>query len=582
MRDQIRNLLEQFRLRLAHAEALPQLALMGVISGLLVGAVIILFRLTIELAQGTLLPGGETENYEQLTLLWRLALPLGGALLIGAVFWWVSRNHNIEVGVAHVMERLSYHQGHMPLRNMLLQFIGGALSIISGHSVGREGPSIHLGAASSSLLGQYLGLPNNSIRILVGCGAAAAIAASFNTPLAGVIFAMEVVMMEYTIAGFTPVILAAVSATALTRWMFGSAPAFSVPPLELGSLMELPYILIMGLAMGTLAAGFITLLQFFSRQMQQSHLILRLAVAGLATGLCAMAVPQVMGIGYDSVNQALLGELGLQLLLLIVLFKLVATTASIGLGLPGGLIGPTLVIGAAAGGAMGLLAEQLFTSGHSSPAYYALLGMGAMMGATLQAPLAALTAMLELTANPNIILPGMLVIIVSSLASSELFGKKSVFIHLIHARGLDYRNDPVSQSLRRTGVSSAMERNVQTVSIVMTTVTAQEILQKRPSWLIIKQDENTLTLMPAADLARELQKSREIQQPAEQEINLLKIPAQRMELAAINSQATLQEALELLNEKHLEALYVQRPGSSQITRIYGVITRRDIEQSYHP
>lgn len=575
MREHTRKLLEQFRLRLADAEALPQLALMGIISGLLVGSVIILFRLTIELIQAGFLPGGETENYEQLTLLWRLALPLGGALVIGLVFWWASRSHNIEVGVVHVMERLSYHQGHLPLRNMIAQFIGAALSIISGHSVGREGPSIHLGAASSSLLGQYLRLPNNSIRILVGCGTAAAIAASFNTPLAGVVFAMEVVMMEYTIAGFTPVILAAVSATALTRWEFGSAPAFSVPPLELGSLTELPFMLIMGLVMGALAAGFITLLQFFSRQLQEHSIIVRLTAAGFITGLCAIAIPQIMGIGYDTVNQALLGELGMELLLLVVLFKLIATTAGIGLGLPGGLIGPTLVIGAAAGGSMGLLAETLFVGGHSSPAYYALLGMGAMMGATLQAPLAALTAMLELTANPNIILPGMLVIIVSGLASSELFGKQSVFIHLMRARGLDYRNDPISQSLRRIGVSSTMERDVQTVPPTMTNLEAQEILLQTPRWLVIKQDEENLTLMPAADLARALQGE------GQEEINLLEIPAQRMELTAINSRATLQEALDLLNAKHLEALYVQRPGSSGITRIYGILTRKDIERSYH-
>jgi H+/Cl- antiporter ClcA len=472
------------------------------------------------------------------------------------------------------MERLSYHQGHLPLRNMILQFLGAALSIISGHSVGREGPSVHLGAASSSLLGQYMGLPNNSIRILVGCGTAAAIAASFNTPLAGVVFAMEVVMMEYTIAGFTPVILAAVSATALTRWVFGSAPAFSVPTLELGSLLELPYILLMGLVIGALAAAFITLLQLFSRQLQETNLVLRLGTAGLITGLCALVAPQIMGIGYDTVNETLLGQLGIGVLLLIIVFKMLATTAGIGLGLPGGLIGPTLVIGAAAGGCMGLLANLLFDVGTSSPAYYALLGMGAMMGATLQAPLAALTAMLELSSNPNIILPGMLAIIVANLASSELFHKNSVFTHLMRARGLDHKNDPVSQSLRRIGVSSTMERDVQTVSTVMTNLEAQEILQDKPRWLVIKQDEDKISLMPAADLARTLQETED------KEINLLEIPAQRMELAAINSRATLQEALELLDEKHLEALYVLRPGSSGITRIYGIITRRDIERSY--
>ena len=135
------------------------------------------------------------------------------------------------------MERLSYHQGYLGIRNLVLQYLGGALAIISGQSLGREGPAIHLGAATSSLVGQQLGLPNNTIRTLVACGTAAAIGASFNTPLAGVIFALEVVMMEYSLASFLPVILSAVSATAVTRAVFGTEIVFSVPNFQLTNLL---------------------------------------------------------------------------------------------------------------------------------------------------------------------------------------------------------------------------------------------------------------------------------------------------------------------------------------------------------
>jgi CIC family chloride channel protein len=204
--------LDRLRLRLSRAEALPQLGLLGLFTGLIVGAVMIAFRLLIETAQGAFLPGGNPENYEALAYELRLALPLVGGLAIGLLFQWMPEAVR-HVGVTHVMERLAYHQGRLPLRSAILQFFGGALSIVSGHSVGREGPAIHLGAASGSLAGQRFGLPNNSLRVLAGCGVAAAIAASFNTPLAGVIFAMEVVLMEYTVVGFAPVILAAVIAT---------------------------------------------------------------------------------------------------------------------------------------------------------------------------------------------------------------------------------------------------------------------------------------------------------------------------------------------------------------------------------
>ena len=208
-------MLDKLRLRLASVDALS-LSALGLASGLLAGAVILVFRKTIESAQAAFLPGGGVENYEALGWEYRLALPIGGGLLLGLLWQLIAPKHRA-VGVTHVMERLAYHQGYLPWRNALMQFVGAAASIIAGHSVGREGPGIHLGAASGSLLGQGLTLPNNAIRNLVACGTAAAIAASFNTPIAGVVFAMEVVMMEFTLAGFAPVILAAVSATMLTR-----------------------------------------------------------------------------------------------------------------------------------------------------------------------------------------------------------------------------------------------------------------------------------------------------------------------------------------------------------------------------
>jgi len=170
------------------------------------------------------------------------------------------------------------------------------------------------------------------------------------TPLAGVVFAMEVILLEYTIAGFTPVILAAVSATVLTRFVFGADPAFSVPTLQLASLYELPYLLLMGLVIGALAAGFIVSLKWITEASSKIVIWQRMTLAGALTGLCALIVPEIMGVGYDTVNQAMLGQIGLGVLFMVVLFKMLATTIGLGMGLPGGLIGPTLIIGAAAGG----------------------------------------------------------------------------------------------------------------------------------------------------------------------------------------------------------------------------------------
>ncbi|HCW88494.1 MAG TPA: chloride channel protein, partial [Marinobacter sp.] len=175
-------------------DALPQLAVLGLLSGLVTGAVILLFRLAIEWPLEQFLPGRESEAFEQLDWITRGLLPLSGALALGLLLQRLALQDR-KVGVVHVMERLNYHQGYLTVRSALVQFFSGVITVITGQSAGREGPAVHLGAAFSSLMGQWMRLPNNSIRTLVACGCAAAISASFNTPISGVIFAMEVVMM---------------------------------------------------------------------------------------------------------------------------------------------------------------------------------------------------------------------------------------------------------------------------------------------------------------------------------------------------------------------------------------------------
>ena len=573
--------LERLRLLLASSRGQFLLAILGLISGVLVGVIIILFRLLIEVAQSGILPTGNPEDYESLSWQARILLSSGGGLVLGLLFFFASPA-SPRVGVIHVLERLAYHEGHLPIKNMLLQFFGGAISIISGHSVGREGPSVHLGAATASLLAQKLQMPNNSIRVLVACGSAAAIAASFNTPLAGVIFSMEVILMEYTIVGFTPVILAAVSATVVNWIVFGKYPAFSVPALELHSHWELPLIVIMGIVLGVIAAMFISSLKWLSIRVIKIPLWLKLPLAGMAVGICSLLAPEIMGVGYDTVNSVLLGDLAMQILLLVLIIKFIATVISVGMGLPAGLIGPTLFIGAVAGSLFGLL-FALLPGNISQPGLYAMLGMGAMMGATLQAPLAALVALLELTANQNIILPGMLAIVSANLASREWFGHGSVYISQMRGIGLDYRNDPVAQSLRRLAVTSVMNSKFAIIQPLLGRQQAQAIMSDIPTWLIINRPEVKL-LMPAIDLAHYLEETHsgisKSKEDSDLEIDLLEIPSKRMQLAPISIQATLQHALKILNGSDAEALYVVKPRSSNADKIFGIVTRQNVEEEY--
>ncbi len=568
------RLLDALRLRVSRAEALPQLAALGMVCGLISGVVIILLRLVIESSQSAFLPGGNPENYEALGTAARVLLPLAGGLALGVLFQLIPAAAR-HTGVVHVMERLYYHQGRLPWRNAAVQFAGAAIGIVTGHSIGREGPAIHLGAASGSLPGQWLGLPNNSLRVLTGCGVAAAIAAMFNTPLAGVVFAMEVVMMEYTVVGFAPVILSAVGATALSRLVYGPEPSFQVPVLQLGSLLELPYIVLLGVAIGALGALFVAVLRLFATRFAFLPVWVRMTLAGALVGLLAIPAPQVMSIGYDTVNAALLGELAFGVLALVAACKLLATAGCVGLGVPGGLIGPVLFVGAVAGAALGLVGQALAPTAASSSGFYALLGMGAMMAGTLQSPLAALTAILELTGNPHTILPGMLAVIAATITARSLFRQPSVYHALLRARGLDLRHDPVAQSLRATGVGAVMEESVAALPRNPGRERAQAALASNPAWIVVQEEGNVTVVLAALDLARAL-----AEDPLADTLDLLAIPAQRLQAAAIDLQASLQEAFEQLEATDVESLYVsgRKPDGSE--HVYGVLTRERIEHSY--
>lgn len=564
--------LEFFRSRLATVEAVPQLALVAVITGIVTGAVIIAFRTGIELTLASLLPGGDPEDFEALSRQIRFALPLAGGLLLGLMLQPLPPFRR-RVGVVHVMERLSRHQGHLPLANAAVQFLGGMFALITGQSGGREGPAVHLGAAASSRLGTAFQLPNNSMRTLVGCGTAAAIGASFNTPIAGVIFAMEVVMMEYTIVSFVPVILAAVTATLLTYTVYGPDPAFVVPPLSLHSLSEVPYLVFAGILLGGLAAMFNRLVQSFAR-LSTWPMWCRGLIAGGITAAGAMVVPQVLGIGYDTVNAAMLGDVAITVLALLVIVKLVTTAASVGLGLPVGLIGPSLVIGAAFGGVLGDVGRAFQPDAASSIGFYVMLGMSAMMAAVLQAPLAALMAVLELTANPNIIVPAMLVIVLATLTASQLFGQRSVFLATLDTLGLQYPPSPVSLHLQRAGVTSLMHRDFVRVAEVLAPADARAALDSKPRWLVVESDDGTpRCVLMASDLEAFLD-----QHQKDEPINLMSLPGLRKDVATIDTQATLQQALDRLHETGVEALCVTRTSAPMIRPIVGVLTRNEIDR----
>ncbi len=563
----------------SNVEGLPLLAVLGCLCGALAGGVIIAFRLFVDFSSTILLGQETTQGFESLSPKLRILLCVFGAMLVGIILHLLKPKSRI-VGIVHVLERLDYHQGHMPIKNAVVQFLTASICLISGQSLGREGPSVHLGATSGSMLARLLRLPNNNTRVLVACGVAAAIAAAFNTPLAGVIFAMEVVLMEYTVIGFAPVILSAVIATTLTRLTFGGAALFHFPVAQLSSVSELPLVAVMGAAIGVLAALFIRSTLLISTLSNQQSIWARCTLAGLITGLLAYQFPQIMGIGYNTVDQLLLGQLSLGVIALVLLAKFLATTSSVGLGLPAGLIGPTLFLGATAGSIAGNLSGVVIGDA-ANPEVYAMLGMAAMMAATLQAPLAALVYLLELSTDHAIVLPGMIAVISASMVSRIGFGKSSIYRHLMLGRGLDYRNTTLSIALRRIGVASVMDREIKQQTRFIDRDTAHQILKTEPRWLLLNDEERSKNyLLPATDLARYLNELDDSDGAGDEKIDLLAIPAKRIDTARTTMVATLQEAYERMQAEQCNALFICGAHGDTKTRVYGVVTREHIERSY--
>ncbi len=574
-----RSWFSDFRHRLADSSSLIQMSLVGILSGFGCALVILAFRFAIEMPSASWLPNNDADNFEALPTWLHFALPLAGAILLGLILSFL-KPEDTRTGTVHVLTRLHAHHGHLPLKNALVQFFGGAFAIATGQSGGREGPAIHLGSATSSLIGQKLQLPNNSIRMMIGCGTAAAIAASFNTPIAGVIFAMEVIMMEYTVAGFIPVMLSAVIGTTMTRLVYGSEQLFTIPPLQLASLWELPYIALIGVVIGCFAAAFNIIIKITLR-FSEKPIAWRFTLAGLITASCALLAPEVLGIGYDSLNDALSNQLPLNLLLILIVVKITATATSTGLGLPIGLIGPNLLIGACIGSAMGILSAHFFpnTAGHHS--FYVLLGMGAMMGAVLNAPLAALMALMELANNTAMIFPGMLAITIATLINREVFKQRSAHQTVLQYMQQNLATDPISLALQRTSVATVMQRSLSATPQTIPKDKAEQLIENNSLWYIVTLDasetNNSSVLIRRRDILPQLQAAlTSSSQPESESFNLLELAVRSQPVVELPIQATLHEALMTMDQQQVDALHIcgyisgPYPGN-------GILMRDDIE-----
>ncbi|MDH4041384.1 MAG: chloride channel protein [Gammaproteobacteria bacterium] len=565
--------LRHYRERLATGEAPFEYALLGLAAGLAAGTTVIAFRKCFEYGLAALYPVSEKnrlgpEQIDSLPTLVLFLAPAAGGMLIGLALQLLQPQYR-HTGLPHVVYHAHNHDGKMPWRNGVVQFLGGLACALSAQSVGREGPAVHIGSATNSFLGQALRLPHNSLRILVGSGTAAAIAATFNTPIAGVIFAMEVVLVEYSITGFMPVILAAVAGTALTRLTYGAAPYIQLPDIVETGLLDLAVAAVLASLVAIASASFVRI-QRYCLTFSNRPIWLRLTLAGMLTGTLAMFSPRILGAGYPMLEQMLSSPAPPLILSTIIMAKLVTTAASVGLGMPGGMISPNLFIGASIGSLLGQTVHMVAPALGGSTMLYALLGMAAMMGAVLNAPLAALMTLLELTYSPGVIFPGLLAITIANIFHREVFHQPSAVTAVLQQQGILLEQDPVSQALKRLGVSSLMNTQVAVGQRHMSRAALLELMAPRPEWIVC-DDNDSSHLMLRSAIEEALEAS-----PHEDTVDLTTIKGART-VAAIDPRSDLNQAWREMLRSGRDEVLVRSKHAYLLHANIGVITRKDIE-----
>lgn len=575
MRAALGRAFNKYRHKLTNYESVLAYSVLGVVGGIASGLAVLVFELAIREAGRLWGVADGGEGFESLPQWMLFALPCGGALVLGALFSLL-KPEDRETGIVHVISRMHSHYGILPARNALVQFFGGVFALATGQSGGREGPGVHLGGAINSLLGQWLYLPNNSLRMLIACGTAGGIAAAFQTPLAGVIFAMEVIIAEYTVIGFIPVMLAAVSASVISQTLSTDIALFRLPELGLNSLLELPLIVVLGLSCGVAVAAFIRISRS-AAHLSHWPVFIRFALAGTLTGALAYWVPAILGMGYDTLDLALQGQLAVSALLVIAAAKLLATAVSCGMGMPLGLIGPNLLIGACIGGALGAGAVVLWPDVAADPVLYIVIGMAAAMGAVLNAPLAAILAVVELTQTINISMAAMLAIVIATLTNSGLFRQQSAHQTVLSQLKRRISDNPIDRLLHRTDVNSTMDTRVVRVPCTLEVEDLVPLQEFKPTWCVVAREESDLYLVDGAELLTWL-----LDQSLEEDgvgVDVTEAGIRRWTIAPVPMEATLRQALDIMRSETSEAVCIYARSANTGKRIlHGIVTRENIEK----
>ena len=393
----------------------------------------------------------------------KVCIPAAGGLVVGLLVYFGAREAKGH-GVPEVMEAVALRGGFIRKRVALVKILASAISIGSGGSVGREGPIVQIGASIGSSVAQFFKIPRIHMKTMVGCGAAAGIAATFNAPIAGVLFSLEIILGDFGLMSFSPVVLSSVTATTISRHYFGDLPAFIIPEYSVVSLWEFFFYPLLGIVSGLVGLVF-TKFIYTAEDLIDAVPIkewIKPALGGAILGLIFFKFPHVFGVGYGSINLTLVNEMGLTMLFTLIWVKILATSLTIGSGGSGGIFAPSLFIGAMTGGTFGTLINIFLPHLTADPGAYALVAMGGVVAGTTHAPITAILILFELTSQYSIILPLMITCILATITASTL-KRGSIYTIKLLRRGVDIEPGREVSTLQRLLVKDSMRTEVHTI-----------------------------------------------------------------------------------------------------------------------
>jgi len=502
-------------------------------------------------------------------------MPMLGGLFIGLICKYFP-NAVKENGVHKVMYAVALNDGKVRKRTIASCAVTSSITIGSGGSAGREGPTVQIGAAVGSTIGQLLHLSTERMRVLVGCGAAAGIAASFNAPLAGVLFALEIILGDFAIHTFSPIIIASVIGTVTGRALEGNEVTFNVPVHELVHPTEIIFYLALGMLCGIVARLF-TFMYFYIQQVFEEKLktadIYKPAIGGLIVGMISIFMPQILGNGYDVMEQALTGQMFWGLAFLLVFMKIICTSITLGSGGMGGVFAPSLFIGAMVGTAFGSSVHFIFPTLSASAETYSVVGMGAVAGAVMQAPLTNILMLFELTNDYTLILPIMATCIAASY-TYQRFTKHSIYMQYLLNKGINIRHGRETSIMNSIKVQDVMSTDITTIAQEMPFRKILETISYSKNFYFpVLDNRGDMTgILSFSDIREVI---------FEEQLGDLLVAGElaNTKVYSLTPQQNLNDAMEIFSQLDVDQLPVVR--SEDKLKVIGMLTRGDMMASYN-